>query len=61
MNVLGQIALIIESYMRILGQFETFVRRFGRFETNLRHFATFADQFGTICSELVVTELNCSE
>ena len=28
-NVLGQIAFIIESCIRVLGQFETFVRRFG--------------------------------
>ena len=36
-NILGQIAFIIESYIRILGQFETFVKRFGRMEANLRH------------------------
>ena len=35
-NVLGQIAFIIESYIRILGQFEALVRRFGRLEMNLK-------------------------
>ena len=37
-NVLGRIAFLIESYIRILGQFEALVRRFGRFENEFETF-----------------------